>query len=55
MSTKVTAEQLLDQILALPEEAQIEIVQALIGSRAEDAGIFPADEDQQGTLARERS
>ena len=55
MSTKATAEQLLDQILALPDEAQAEIVQALIESRAEDAGVFPAEEDQQDSLAREKS
>ena len=55
MSTKAAAEHLLDQILALSDEAQAEIVTALIESRAEDAGIYRADEDQQGPLARERS
>jgi hypothetical protein len=53
--THTAVENLLEQILGLPDEAQSEIVQALIESRAEDAGIYPANEDQQGTLARGRS
>jgi len=55
MSTKADAEYLLEQILALPEEAQAEIVQALIESRGEDSGVFPTDEEQQVPLTRERS
>ena len=55
MSTKAAAEHLLDQILALPAEAQAEIVQALIECRAEDAGVFAPDEDQQSMFAGDRS
>jgi hypothetical protein len=50
MTRKPTVENLLDQILSLSDEAQTEIVQALIESRAEDAGIYCADEDQQAIL-----
>lgn len=55
MSAKPNAEQLLEEILALPEEAQNEIIDALIDIRIADDDVFVADEDQQDTLARERS
>lgn len=55
MSTKPDPEQLLEEILALPEEAQNEIIDALIDSRIGDDGVSGADEDQRDALARERS
>jgi hypothetical protein len=55
MSTKPNVEELLQEILGLPEEAQNEIIDALIDGRAEDYGVFVADEDYHGTLTHERS
>jgi hypothetical protein len=40
MTRRPTVENLLDEILALPDEMQAEIVQALIESQAEDSGLY---------------
>jgi hypothetical protein len=50
MTRKPTVENLLDQILALPDEAQTEIVQALIEGRAEDSDLYRTDDDYQAAL-----
>jgi hypothetical protein len=47
MTLKSTTENLLDQILALPEEAQAEIVQALIEGQADDSDLYLLDDDNQ--------
>ena len=52
MTRKPTVENLLDQILALPDEAQTEIVQTLIEIRAEDCGVYHLDADEHAALAR---
>jgi hypothetical protein len=51
MTRKPTVENLLDQILALPDEAQSEIVQALIEGRAEDSDLYRTDDDHRPALA----
>jgi hypothetical protein len=50
MTRKPTVENLLDQILALPDEAQSEIVQALIEGRAEDSDLYRTDDDHRAAL-----
>ena len=52
MMRKPTVENLLDQILALPDEVQIEIVEALVEVRAEDCGVYHLDADEHAALAR---
>jgi hypothetical protein len=52
MTRKTTVENLLNQILALPDETQSEIVQALIEVRAEDCGVYHLDADEHAALAR---
>jgi hypothetical protein len=46
MTTKGIVEKLLDQILALPDWAQVEIVRALIEDRAGDYDLHRLDDDQ---------
>jgi hypothetical protein len=55
MTSKATVENLLDQILALPDAAQAEIVQALVESQAEDFEIYRGDDDQQVAATRGRA
>jgi hypothetical protein len=41
-ATKV--DDLLEEILALPDEARTELIHALIASQAEDAGVYPPEQ-----------
>jgi hypothetical protein len=51
----VNAEGLHVDLVPLPDDAQAEIVQALIESRAEDFGIYRVDDEQNSALTSERS
>jgi hypothetical protein len=47
MTRESATENLLDQILALPDEAQAEIVRALIESQGDDSDLYRLDDDNQ--------
>jgi len=47
MMHKSAAENLLDQILALPDKAQEEIVRALIEGQTDDSDLYLLDDDNQ--------
>jgi len=55
MTTKGTVEKLLDQILALPDRAQVEIVRVLTEGRADDYDLYRLDDDQPAAPALGRS
>ena len=52
MTTQEKVESLVRQVVALPEEAQEELVQALVEMRAEQLGIYQLDDDERAALAR---
>ena len=49
MASEQQIQQLLDQIFALTEEAQNDVVQSLLESRAEHLGIYHFDDDEKAT------
>jgi len=51
MTRKSTAENLLAQILDLPDEAQTELVETLLDLRAQQLGIYQLDDDERAALA----
>jgi|HubBroStandDraft_6_1064221.scaffolds.fasta_scaffold153820_3 hypothetical protein len=55
MTTERAVEKLLDQVLALPEWAQVEIVRALIEGRADDYDLHRLDDDLPAAPALSRS
>ena len=46
MASEQQIQQLVDQIFALPDEAQDEVVQSLLESRAEHLGVYHLDDDE---------
>ena len=52
MTIQDKVESLFQQITELPDEAQAELVQALIEMRAENLGIYALDDDDRATLGR---
>jgi len=52
MTRKSTAENLLAQILDLPEAVQTELVETLLDLRAQQLGIYQLDDDERAALAR---
>jgi hypothetical protein len=45
MTTKVSVETLLDQILGLPHEPQAKLIETLIEMRVADIGLYDPDDD----------
>jgi hypothetical protein len=43
---------LIREVAALPEPAQVEIIESLIDMRVQHAGIYQLDEDEREALAR---
>ncbi len=52
MTTEEKVELLFQQITELPDEAQAELVQALVEMRAENLGIYALDDGERAALAR---
>lgn len=52
MAKKPSLDELLDEILALPEAAQAELIEALIDMCAQRLGIYQLDDDDRAALAR---
>jgi hypothetical protein len=55
-SSHMTADEkvaaLIEQITALPDDAQAELVDGLVAMRAEHLGIYHLDDDEREALAR---
>ena len=51
MASKRTVNELLDQILGLPEPAQTEIVDALIDMRVQQLGVYRPDDHDRTALS----
>jgi hypothetical protein len=52
MTTREKVELLLQQVVDLPEDAQVELVDSLLEIRAERLGIYHLDDDEREALAR---
>ena len=52
MTTREKIESLIDQVTALPDYAQAELVQSLLDIRAQQLGIYQLDDDDRVSLAR---
>jgi hypothetical protein len=52
MTTQEKIETLIRQIADLPEEAQVELMQSLVESRAQHLGIYNLDDDERAALSR---
>jgi hypothetical protein len=52
MTTQQKVEALIRQAIALPEEAQAELVQSLVEMRSQQFGIYEVDDGERAALAR---
>jgi hypothetical protein len=52
MTTREKVESLIEQVVELPEDAQVELVDSLLEIRAERLGIYHLDDDEREALAR---
>lgn len=52
MTTREKVEALLDQVEALPDYAQAELVESLLDLRAQQLGIYQLDDEDRESLAR---
>jgi hypothetical protein len=52
MSTQEKIEALFQEVVALPDEAQAELVQSLVQFRTQPHGIYHFDHDEREALAR---
>jgi hypothetical protein len=52
MTTREKVESLIEQVVELPEDAQVELVDSLLELRAERLGIYHLDDDEREALAR---
>ena len=51
MTTRSKVEALIRQAVELPDEAQAELVQALVEMRSQHLGIYQIDDDERAALA----
>lgn len=52
MTTREKVEALLEQVVALPDYAQAELMNSLLDIRAQQLGIYHLDDDEREALAR---
>ena len=51
MTTQEKVKALIRQVVALPDEAQEEVMHSLVEMRAENLGIYRCDDDERAALA----